>query len=278
MIDAQGSGSSTNRPRVAVLIDLENTSHRLADRVFQEASQLGDIVVRRGYADFSRPLGWDIAINRHLIDPVHRFALSKGKNSSDIALTIDAMDLLHEGFGGRIDVFCVVTSDGDFGQIVCNMRAKGREAIGMGAAPAAGFRQSCTRYISLVENEVSENTGAIRPVDEDIVRVFNVALAQVRAGDGWATLAEVGNTVIQLLPGFKPKNYGFKKLKDMAESIPGFEVEQMNGGVVRIRSLVSSEPEVAVADTDAAVNDANDAIFGLDSNVVQLVANHVYRR
>jgi uncharacterized protein (TIGR00288 family) len=270
MTDVAGSGSQTGRPRVAVLIDLENTSHRLADRVFREASLLGDIVVRRGYADFSRPLGWNVAINQHLIEPVHRFALSKGKNSSDIALTIDAMELLYEGFGGRIDVFCVVTSDGDFGQIVCNMRAKGREAIGMGAAPASGFRQSCTRYISLVENKVPDSP-TIRPVDVDIVRVFEVSIAQMRAEDGWATLAEVGNTVIKLQPGFKPKHYGFKKLKDMADSIPGFEVEQMDGGVVRIRSLGVTEYDVA--ESEAGNDGSEEPKYGFDGdNVIQLVA------
>jgi hypothetical protein len=274
MIDIDCSGNSDRRPRVAVLIDLENTSHRLADKVFHEASQLGEIVVRRGYADFSRPLGWDIAINRHLIEPVHRFALSKGKNSSDIALTIDAMDLLYEGFSGRIDVFCVVTSDGDFGQIVCNMRAKGREAIGMGTAPAAGFRQSCTRYISLVENKASENAGPIRPVTDEVIGVFDTALAQVRAGDGWATLAEVGNTVIQLLPGFKPKNYGFKKLWEMVEVMPGFEVKQL-AGVVRVRSVTSCEQTVAEPDIGPIAG--ADIFYGLESNVVQLVVDHVYR-
>lgn len=273
MIDVQGSGSSTYRPRVAVLIDLENTSHRLADRVFYEASQLGDIVVRRGYADFSnKALGWDTAVNRHLIEPVHRFASSKGKNSSDIALTIDAMDLLYEGFGGRIDIFCVVTSDGDFGQIVCNIRAKGREAIGMGVAPASSFKQSCTGYISLVDNKVSANTGEIRPVDDDVVRIFNAALVQVRADDGWATLAEVGNAVINLHPGFKPKNFGFKKLKDMVENMPGFKVEQIAGGVVRIRSLDTVAPDVAEAVEDD--DRAEEPIEGFKGdNVIQLAAS-----
>ncbi|MCS4088812.1 NYN domain-containing protein [Rhizobium sp. BK176] len=276
MIDVNGSENSGSRPRVAVLIDLENTSHRLAEKIFHEAAQLGEVVVRRGYADFSnKALGWGAAINTQLIDPIHRSASSKGKNSSDIALTIDAMDLLYEGFHGRIDVFCIVTSDGDFGQIVRNIRVKGREAIGMGVAPASAFTQSCSRYVSLVDNKVTASTVTIRAVDEEVVRVFNAALTQTRADDGWATLAEMSNAVIQSLPGFKPKNYGFKKLTDMAENMPGFEVERIDGGVVRIRSLVSPEPEVAVAAN--ALDGAKDVFFGLDSNVVQLVANHVYR-
>jgi hypothetical protein len=121
-----------------------------------------------------------------------------------------------------------------------------------------------------VENKVPDSP-TIRPVDVDIVRVFEVSIAQMRAEDGWATLAEVGNTVIKLQPGFKPKHYGFKKLKDMADSIPGFEVEQMDGGVVRIRSLGVTEYDVA--ESEAGNDGSEEPKYGFDGdNVIQLVA------
>lgn len=244
MIDIKSSVCSIYRPRVAVLIDIENTSHRLADRIFHEAEILGEVVVRRGYADFSnKSLKWADTINRHFIHSVHRFASSKGKNSSDMALAIDAMDLLYEGFGGRIDVFCLITSDGDFGQVACKMRAKGREVIGMGTMPAASFRSSCTRYISIADAVASDGACVKRPVDEEIIAIFHDALGRAQAENGWATLADVGNNILKLRTDFKPNEHGFKKLMDMAKAMPGFEIEKSVDGVIRIRSVAATSSE-----------------------------------
>jgi uncharacterized LabA/DUF88 family protein len=134
-------------PRFAVLIDADNTSPKIASGLFEEVAKFGEASVRRIYGDFSGPelKPWSNILQKHAIDPFQQFAYTKGKNASDIALVIDAMDLLHSG---RFDGFCLVSSDSDFTRLASRLREQGADVYGVGARKTPeSFRQACHRFI-----------------------------------------------------------------------------------------------------------------------------------
>ena len=145
----------TRPRRFAVLIDADNTSSRIVDGLFEEIARFGEPSVRRIYGDFSssRLKSWTEVLQKHAIDPYQQFAYTSGKNASDIALVIDAMDLLHSG---RFDGFCLVSSDSDFTRLASRLREEGADVYGFGAQKTPeSFRQACRRFI-YTENLVPE--------------------------------------------------------------------------------------------------------------------------
>jgi hypothetical protein len=136
-------------PRFAVLIDAENTSPQIAAGLFEEVAKFGEASVRRIYGDFTGPelKRWSNILQKHAIDPYQQFAYTKGKNASDIALVIDAMDLLHSG---RLDGFCLVSSDSDFTRLASRLREQGADVYGFGKqGTPESFRQACHRFICI---------------------------------------------------------------------------------------------------------------------------------
>ena len=133
--------------RFAVLIDADNTSPQIAGGLFEEVAKFGEASVRRIYGDFSnqRLKSWTEILQKYAIDPYQQFAYTTGKNASDIALVIDAMDLLHSG---RFDGFCLVSSDSDFTRLASRLREQGADVYGFGAQKTPeSFRQACRRFI-----------------------------------------------------------------------------------------------------------------------------------
>src|SRR6478672_3198548 len=133
--------------RLAILIDADNTSPRIAAGLFEEIASLGEASVRRIYGDFlgQRLKSWADILQKYAIDPYQQFAYTTGKNASDIALVIDAMDLLHSG---RFDGFCLVSSDSDFTRLASRIREEGADVFGFGEQKTPeSFRQACTRFI-----------------------------------------------------------------------------------------------------------------------------------
>jgi uncharacterized LabA/DUF88 family protein/predicted transcriptional regulator len=134
-------------PRFAVLIDAENTSPQIASGLFEEVAKFGEASVRRIYGDFSgtKLKSWSDILQKHAIDPYQQFSYTRGKNASDIALVIDAMDLLHSG---RFDGFCLVSSDSDFTRLASRLREQGADVYGFGKQKTPeSFRQACRRFI-----------------------------------------------------------------------------------------------------------------------------------
>src|SRR5512139_4005948 len=137
----------TRPRRFAVLIDADNTSSRIVDGLFEEIARFGEASVRRIYGDFSSPRlkSWTEVLQKHAIDPYQQFAYTSGKNASDIALVIDAMDLLHSG---RFDGFCLVSSDSDFTRLAARIREQGIDVFGFGEQKTPeSFRQACRRVV-----------------------------------------------------------------------------------------------------------------------------------
>jgi uncharacterized LabA/DUF88 family protein len=229
--------------RFAVLIDADNTSPRIAAGLFEEIAKFGEASVRRIYGDFSSPRlrSWADILQKYAIDPYQQFAYTTGKNASDIALVIDAMDLLHSG---RFDGFCLVSSDSDFTRLASRLREEGADVYGFGAhkTPEA-FRQACRRFV-YTENLLPETAAAtageapaaaIQPASA-AVAILTKAIAQMETEDGWVGLGVVGRRLANIASDFDPRTYGFRKLSDLVRGTGAFEIEQRDGGAMRIRA------------------------------------------
>src|SRR5215217_5534617 len=229
--------------RLAVLIDADNASPRIADGLFEEIAKIGEASVRRIYGDFSGPRlkPWADILAKHAIVPQQQFAYTTGKNGSDIALVIDAMDLLHSG---RFDGFCLVSSDSDFTRLAGRIREQGVDVFGFGEQKTPeSFRQACRRFI-YTENLLQE-TRALEPDSEKspkplwpasaVAPLLRKALAQMDSEDGWVRLSALGQRLANMTSDFDPRTYGYRKLSDLVRETDAFEVSQPEGGALRVR-------------------------------------------
>ncbi len=227
--------------RLAVLIDADNASPRIADGLFEEIAQIGEASVRRIYGDFSqgRSKGWADILSKHAIIPQQQFAYTTGKNASDITLVIDAMDLLHSG---RFDGFCLVSSDSDFTRLAARIREQGVDVFGFGEQKTPeSFRQACRRFIytenllpEATANGTSESKRALQPVSQ-AKPILKKVLAQMETEDGWVLLGMVGTQLANLAPDFDPRTFGSRKLSDLVRETGAFDVDRMENGHLRIR-------------------------------------------
>jgi uncharacterized LabA/DUF88 family protein len=237
--------------RFAVLIDADNTSPRIAAGLFEEIAKFGEASVRRIYGDFSgtRLKSWVDILQKYAIDPYQQFAYTTGKNASDIALVIDAMDLLHSG---RFDGFCLVSSDSDFTRLASRLREEGADVYGFGAQKTPeSFRQACRRFIYtenlLPEAGVSTTEGgssakALQPASAAIP-FLSKAIAQMETEDGWVGLGAVGQRLANISSDFDPRTYGHRKLSDLVRQTGAFELDQPDGRAWRIRLKPVAAPK-----------------------------------
>ncbi len=235
--------SEPRSPRLAVLIDADNVSPRVAEGLFEEIAKIGEASVRRIYGDFSGTghKSWADILSQHAIIPHQNFAYTKGKNASDIALVIDAMDLLHSG---RFDGFCLVSSDSDFTRLAARIREQGIDVYGFGQQKTPeSFRQACLRFI-YTENLLPEApapdrdpTPGSKPLQPPSAAVpfLRRAIALLDDEDGWVGLSAVGSRLEKVAPDFDSRTYGHVKLSDLVKKTGGFEIEQLKGKGVRIR-------------------------------------------
>ena len=228
---------------LAVLIDADNTSARHAHAIFEEIVKLGEANMRRIYGDFSgrRLSGWNEAIQSLAILQHQQRSNTARKNAGDIALVIDAMDLMHKG---RLDGFCLVSSDSDFTRLAQRLREDGLVVYGFGErkTPEA-FRSACSRFLYL-ENLGSggeKESGAAAPEEAErkeppskAVKLIARALEDADE-DGWMNLGSVGSRILGAAPDFDARTYGCRNLVTLVEKFGGFEVEKDQAGNVRIR-------------------------------------------
>lgn len=237
--------SESRSDRLAVLIDADNASARIADGLFDEIAKIGEASVRRIYGDFASPRmkSWTEVLSKHAIIPHQQFAYTVGKNASDIALVIDAMDLLHSG---RFDGFCLVSSDSDFTRLAARIREQGVDVFGFGERKTpVSFRQACRRFIyteNLLPEAPAEDrdpTPAATPLQPPsaAIPILKKVIAQMDDADGWVNLGPVGKRLANLAPDFDPRTYGHAKLGDLVEKSGAFEIDRPKGagGGVRIR-------------------------------------------
>ena len=236
---------------LAVLIDADNTSARYAHAIFEEVVKLGEANVRRIYGDFSgaRLGGWDKAIQSLAILQHQQRSNTTGKNAADIALVIDAMDLMHKG---KLDGFCLISSDSDFTRLAQRLREDGLVVYGFGErkTPEA-FRSACNRFFyvdNLIETGAERESGttpaapaaAKKEPPSKAVKVIAKAMEESDDDDGWANLGGIGSRILGTSPDFDPRTYGCPNLSTLATKSGGFELRKGPGTAVHIRRKVSS--------------------------------------
>lgn len=211
--------------RLAVLIDADNAQPSVAAELMAEIGRYGTATVRRAYGDWTTPNlnGWKEHLHTLAIQPIQQFRLTLGKNATDSALIIDAMDLLH---GGRVDGFCLVSSDSDFTRLATRIRESGFMVYGFGENKTPKpFVVACNRFIFTEILKASSEVPIPLPGGQTPLKPILMSAVTGAAGDdGWAFLGVVGNLVNKANPEFDPRNYGAKKLGELVRAQKYLEV------------------------------------------------------
>ena len=216
-----------NERKLAVLIDGDNASFRKLDEMMAELAKFGVPTIKRIYGDWtkSNTEGWKTQLLENAITPVQQFAYTTGKNATDSALIIDAMDIL---YGDQVDGFCIVSSDSDFTRLATRLREAGKFVIGMGEekTPTA-FISACDRfiYLSVISPKLSKRRLVSESKRSNVTELIRTSIDDVADDSGYAFLADVGNLMNKKRPDFDPRNYGFMKLSLLIKSLNEFEVD-----------------------------------------------------
>jgi uncharacterized LabA/DUF88 family protein len=216
--------------RLAVLIDADNVSSFPIEPILEEIAKFGTATVRRIYGDWTstKHAAWKEKLLAHSLQPMQQFPYTTGKNATDSALIIDAMDLLH---GLRLDGFCLVSSDSDFTALAARIRADGLPVYGFGESKTPKpFVAACTRFFYTEVLSSSSGDAPKAPPLKNLkgdTKLMNLLRGVVEAAsgeDGWASLGDVGSRITKQEPDFDSRNYGFAKLSDLFRNIDTFEV------------------------------------------------------
>jgi uncharacterized LabA/DUF88 family protein len=220
--------AATDTLRIAVLIDADNASAALAKELLGEVAKYGTATIKRAYGDWTTQnlVGWKEHLHRHAIQPVQQFAYTRGKNSTDSALIIDAMDLL---YAGNVDGFCLVSSDSDFTRLATRLREAGKIVYGMGERKTPEpFIAACDKFVFFEVLKASPASASIAPVQEapDIKELLVAAVTEKLRENGWASLSAVGSHIGKSVTSFDARNYGFARLSDLVRAMPFLEVDE----------------------------------------------------
>ncbi len=237
----------SDRKRIALLIDCDNSRHNAIEGALEELSKLGVVNVRHAHGDWNSPQlkGWVEQLHPRAIKPIQQFAYTKGKNATDAAMIIDAMDLL---YSGNVDAFALMTSDSDFTPLVMRILEFGLPVYGFGEQKTpAPFVDACSTFI-FTENLVVQSEGnkeqkppakrtpAQLRQNAGLVKLLRTAVDQTSGDDDWAGLGSVGQYISNNSP-FHSKNYGYTKLSDLVKAIGLFEVEMRGKKNMYIKSM-----------------------------------------
>jgi uncharacterized LabA/DUF88 family protein len=245
---------NTKELKLAVLIDADNVPYSNVKGMMEEIAKFGTPTTKRIYADWTKPNanGWKSVLLEHAITPIQQYSYTVGKNSSDSALIIDAMDLL---YSDKLDGFCIVSSDSDFTRLAIRLRESGMKVIGIGEkkTPSA-FIAACDRFVFIEvldgaikktrkttnaqsksqkpiatagskkavdpsNSEQAQQKDTSNKIDAQTIELIEDTLDAIGDEDGWAFLGDVGNLIVKKKPEFDPRNYGFSKLTPMLKSL-----------------------------------------------------------
>ncbi|MEB8432025.1 NYN domain-containing protein [Cocleimonas sp. KMM 6892] len=217
---------------IALLIDADNSPSKFIQEILSELAGFGKVNIRKAYGNWtsSNLKSWEAIIQDHAIQPIQQYDLTKGKNATDIALTIDAMDILYTK---NTDAFCIVSSDCDFTPLVTRILSEGKPVIGYGQRKApAVFVNACSKFLYL-DDEITElpvknttrNITKELQKNGQLVKLLNNSVKTTQEDDGWSKLSRVG-TLISNHASFDSRNYGFTRLSDLIEAIGLFELKR----------------------------------------------------
>jgi uncharacterized LabA/DUF88 family protein len=223
-----------SQKRLAVLIDADNAQPLITEGLMSEVAKYGVASVKRIYGDWTTPnlSGWKSVLLEHSIQPIQQFRYTVGKNATDSAMIIDAMDLLYTK---RFDGFCLVSSDSDFTRLASRIREGGLLVYGFGEkkTPKA-FVSACDKFLFTevlrlqdnTELTVKKKTANELKRDAKLVALLRGALEAASDESGWANLGAVGSNIAKQAPEFDPRNYGFSKLGELAAAIKLFNIDE----------------------------------------------------
>lgn len=243
-----------NDLKFAVLIDADNVPYANVKEMFQEIAKYGTPTFKRIYADWTKPTvsGWKNVLLENAITPIQQYSYSTGKNASDSALIIDAMDILYTG---KVDGFCIVSSDSDFTRLATRLREAGMKVIGIGEKKTLiPFITACDKFIYIEilkshETDTPQEIGvqksaknvktnyAISKVDPKIIKLFSDSIADLEDENGWAFLGDLGNLMLKKKPDFDSRNYGFPKMLALIKNINKFEIDERESGKTNIKHI-----------------------------------------
>ncbi len=244
--------------KIAVLVDAENVSEKYAQDLLDEVTNYGIPTYKRIYGDWTNPQlsSWKNSLLTYSFTPIQQYSYTSGKNSSDSAMIIDAMDIL---YSGKVTGFCLVTSDSDFTRLAMRLREAGMLVIGMGEKKTPQpFIKACEKFIYLEvlknaeekaeekadvksdkgekDEDKKEKKAAEKPAVSSVVPLKKVRAAirdivnSIGNDDGWAYLADVGNNLSKRMPDFDARNYGYRKLADLVSTLSGLETARIPVG------------------------------------------------
>ena len=232
--------------RLAVLIDADNAQPSIVEGLLAEVAKYGTASVKRIYGNWTdeKLKGWKGTLLEHSIQPMQQFAYTTGKNATDSAMIIDAMDLLYTG---NFDGFCIVSSDSDFTRLASRIRESGLVVYGFGEKKTPKpFVAACDKFIYTEVLRAKEGDGD-RPKakqSEELKRdkghlanLFRNAIDAYSDDDGWAQLGPVGSNIAKQSPDFDPRNYGYRKMKDLVKAIGLFELREESEGPGHAKSI-----------------------------------------
>jgi Fe-S-cluster formation regulator IscX/YfhJ len=232
--------------KLAILIDADNIPYSKIKGMLDEIAKFGIPTIKRIYGDWTRPTvaGWKPALLENAITPIQQYSYTFGKNATDSAMIIDAMDILHSE---KVDGFCLVSSDSDFTRLATRLRESGMLVLGMGEKKTPNpFIVACDKFIyievlesdsdtdtnngsSTIEKKKSksiEKKSRYDDINSNIVRIIKQTINDLADDNGWASLAEIGSMINKKKPDFDPRIYGFQKLTPLIKSLPYFEIDE----------------------------------------------------
>ena len=246
-----------NDLRLAVLIDADNIPYANVRGMLEEIAKYGTPTFKRIYGDWTRPTiaGWKSVLLENAITPIQQYSYTRGKNSTDSALIIDAMDIL---YSGKVDGFCIVSSDSDFTRLATRLREAGMRVIGIGERKTPPpFIVACDKFIYLeiitsaalpvsapesrrkgkpvVRKKKTETQDPQAPA-RAVARLIETSITDLADENGWAYLGDVGNLILKKQPDFDPRNFGFPKLTPLIKSFD-FEIDERDSGQNNIKHI-----------------------------------------
>ncbi len=234
--------------RLAVLIDADNVPYANVKQMFEEIAKYGTPTFKRIYADWTKPTvsGWKTVLLENAITPIQQYSYSTGKNSSDSAMIIDAMDIL---YSGKVDGFCIVSSDSDFTRLAIRLREAGMKVIGIGEKKTLiPFITACDKFIYIeilkAEEPVPEGEQKSRPskrrpakktvpidkIGQELVKLLSDGIADIADENGWAYLGNLGSQILKKKPDFDTRNYGYPKMLPLIKGLNKFEFDERESG------------------------------------------------
>lgn len=247
--------TTKNDLKFAVLIDADNVPYANVKEMFEEIAKYGTPTFKRIYADWTKPTvsGWKNVLLENAITPIQQYSYSTGKNASDSALIIDAMDILYTG---KVDGFCIVSSDSDFTRLATRLREAGMKVIGIGEKKTlTPFITACDKFIyieilkkpdlePIAESSNKKTTKTtkttntpISKIDPKIIKLLANSISDLEDENGWAFLGELGNLMLKKKPDFDPRNYGFPKMLALIKNINRFEIDERESGKNNIKHI-----------------------------------------